>query len=58
MLPKSNVCELLQKERDKLILGAAKSNNWPISKRKLLNEHPQVFLKFINEILEKLNEVG
>jgi hypothetical protein len=40
-------------------LGVAKSNNWPISKGKLLSEHPQVFHKFINEIsLEKLNEVG
>jgi hypothetical protein len=53
------VCELLQKERDKLILGVAKTNNWPISKRRLLSEHSQVFHKFIHELpLEKLNEVG
>jgi ribonuclease HI len=52
------VCELLQKERGKLILGVAKTNNWPISKRRLLSEHSQVFHKFSHEIsLEQLNEV-
>jgi hypothetical protein len=32
-------CELLRKERNKLILGVAKTDNWPISKNRLIREH-------------------
>jgi hypothetical protein len=51
-------CELLGKERDKLILGVANTDNWPISKNRLIREHFKSFSKFIHEIsLKKLNEM-
>jgi len=51
-------CELLGKERDKLIAGVAKTDNWPLSKSRLIHEHFRAFYKFIHEIsLEKLNEM-
>jgi hypothetical protein len=51
-------CELLGKERDKLILGVAKTDNWPIGKNGLIREHFKLFSKFSHEIsLEKLNEM-
>jgi hypothetical protein len=51
-------CELLGKERDKLISGVSKTDNWPLSKSRLIREHYQSFSKFIHEIsLEKLNEM-
>ena len=51
-------CELLGKERDKLIAGVAKTDNWPLSKSRLIHEHFRTFYKFIHEIsLEKLNEM-
>jgi hypothetical protein len=43
-------CELLGKERDKLISGVAKTDNWPISKNRLIREHFKSFSKFIHEI--------
>jgi hypothetical protein len=47
-------CELLGKERDKLILGVAKTGNWLISKNRLIREHFKSLSKFIHEIsLEK-----
>jgi hypothetical protein len=50
--------ELLGKERDKLISGVSKTDNWPLSKSRLILEHFQSFFKFIHEIsLENLNEV-
>jgi hypothetical protein len=50
-------CELLEKERDNLILGVAKTDNWPLSKSSLIRDHFQLFSKFIHEIsLENLNE--
>jgi hypothetical protein len=50
-------CELLGRERDKLISGVAKTDNWPISRNRLILEHFKSFSKFIHEIsLEKLNE--
>jgi len=50
-------CELLGKERDKLIPGVSKTDNWPLSKNRLISEHFKSFSKFIHEIsLEKLNE--
>jgi hypothetical protein len=49
---------MLGKERDKLILGVVKTDNWPISKNRLIREHFKSFSKFIREIsLEKLNEM-
>jgi hypothetical protein len=51
-------CELWGKERDKLIFGVAKTDNWPIRKNRLIREHFKSFSKFIHEILlEKLNEM-
>ena len=51
-------CELLGKERDKLISGVSKTDNWPLSKNRLISEHFKSFSKFIHEIsLEKLNEM-
>jgi hypothetical protein len=51
-------CELLGKERDKLILGIAKTDNWPISKNRLIREHFKTFSNFIHKIsLEKLNKM-
>jgi hypothetical protein len=51
-------CELLGKERDKLIAGVAKTDNWPLNKSRLIREHFRTFYKFIHEIsLEKLNEM-
>ena len=51
-------CELLGKERDKLISGVSKTDNWPLSKNRLISEHFKSFSKFIHEIsLEKLNEI-
>jgi hypothetical protein len=32
-------CELLGKERDKLISGVSKTDNWPLSKSRLIHEH-------------------
>ena len=50
-------CELLAKERDKLISGVSKTGNWPLSKNRLTSEHYKSFSKFIHEIsFEKLNE--
>jgi hypothetical protein len=51
-------CELLGKERDKLISGVSKTDNWPLSKRRLIKEHFQPFVKFIHDIsLESMSEV-
>jgi hypothetical protein len=51
-------CELLGKERDKLIAGVSKTDNWPLSKNRLIREHFKSFSKFIHEVsLEKLNEM-
>jgi hypothetical protein len=51
-------CELLGKERDTLIAGASKTDNWPLSKNRLIREHFKSFSKFIHEVsLEKLNEM-
>ena len=50
-------CEFLGKERDTLISGVSKTDNWPLSKNRLISEHFKSFSKFIHEIsLEKLNE--
>jgi hypothetical protein len=43
---------------DKLIFGVAKTDNWPISKNRLILKHFKLFSKFIHEIsLEKLKEM-
>jgi hypothetical protein len=45
-------------ETDGWMDGYMDGRNWPISKRRLLSEHSQLFHKFIHEIsLEQLNEV-
>ena len=44
-------------ERDKLISGVSKTDNWSLSKNRLISEHFKSFPKFILEIsLEKINE--
>jgi hypothetical protein len=49
-------CDLLRKERDKLISGVSKTDNWPLSKSRLISEHYQSLSQFIYEIsLERLN---
>jgi hypothetical protein len=51
-------CELLNKERDKLISTILKTDVWPIRKNKLIRKYFQIFAKFTNKILfDKLNEV-
>jgi hypothetical protein len=51
-------CELLNKERDKLISSILKTDVWPISKNKLVSKYFQIFAKFTNEIsFDKLNKV-
>jgi hypothetical protein len=51
-------CELLNKERDKLISIILKTDIWPISKIKLIRTYFQIFATFTNEIsFDKLNEV-
>jgi hypothetical protein len=49
-------CDLLGKERDKLISGVLKTDNWTLSKSRLISEHYQSFSQFIYEIsLKRLN---
>ena len=51
-------CELLNRERDRLILTVSKTDIWPISKNELIRKHFKLFTKFTNEIsFDKLNEV-
>jgi ribonuclease HI len=51
-------CELLNKERDNLILTVLKADIWPISRNKLIRKHFKTFAKFTNDIsFDKLNEV-
>jgi hypothetical protein len=51
-------CELLNKERDRLILTLSKTGVWPISKNELIRKYYKLFTKFTNEIsFDKLNEV-
>ena len=51
-------CELLNKERDTLILTVSKTDVWPTSKNELIRKHYKLFIKFTNEIsFDKLNEV-
>jgi len=49
--------ELLNKERDRLILTVPYTDVWPISKNELLRKNYKLFTKFINDFLNKLNEV-
>jgi hypothetical protein len=50
-------CELLNKERDKLIPTVLKTDVWPISKNKLIRKRFKTFAKFTNQIsFDKLNE--
>ena len=51
-------CELLNKERDRLISTVLKTHVWPISKNNLIRKHLKIFVKFTNEIsFDKRNEV-
>ena len=51
-------CELLNKERDSLMSTVLKTDNWPISKNKLITKHLKIFAKFTKEIsFDKLNEL-
>jgi hypothetical protein len=51
-------CELLNKEGGNLIFTVSKTDDWPISKKKLIRNHFKTFVKFTNETtLDTLNEV-
>jgi hypothetical protein len=51
-------CDLLNKERDKLISTILKTDVWPINKNKLIRKHFKTFAKFTNEIsFDELNEM-
>jgi hypothetical protein len=55
---KNKEVAILGKERDKLISGVSKTDNWPLRKRRLIQEHFQPFVKFIHDIpLESMSEV-
>jgi hypothetical protein len=43
--------KLLRKEKEKIISGVAKSDNWPISKNRLIREYFKSFSMFIHNIL-------
>jgi hypothetical protein len=52
-------CELLNKERDRLILTVSKTDIWLTSKNELIRKHYKLFTKFTNEIsFDKLNELS
>jgi hypothetical protein len=52
-------CELLNKERDRLISTVLQTDVWPICKKTLIRKHFKIFVKFTNEIpFDKLNEVS
>jgi hypothetical protein len=43
-------CELLEQERDKLRAAVLQSENWPVSKNKLINKYNKNFNIFMNNI--------
>jgi hypothetical protein len=43
-------CKLLEQERDKLKAAVLRSENWPVSKNKLINKHHKNFNIFTNNI--------
>jgi len=48
-------CKLLDQERDSLKAAVIRSENWPVSKNKLVTKFNKNFTKFTNNIsLEKL----
>jgi uncharacterized protein YlxP (DUF503 family) len=52
-------CTRLKEERDRLRAAVNKTEDWPTSKRNLLQRHHKEFSKFINSIyFEKLNAEG
>jgi hypothetical protein len=49
-------CELVNKERHRLISAISQTDVWPISKETLIRKHFKIFVKFTNKIsFEKLN---
>jgi hypothetical protein len=51
-------CELLKKERDNLRHAILKTEDWPISKEKLIRKYFKISAKFTNEIsYDNLNEL-
>jgi hypothetical protein len=43
-------CKLLEQERDKLKASVLRSENWPVSKNKLINKYHKNFNIFTNNI--------
>jgi len=51
-------CKLLEQERDSLKAAALRTENWPVSKKKLINKFNNNFKKFTNNItLDKLQTI-
>ena len=50
-------CEILGKEREKLIAYTSREEDWPVWKRELVNKYVKQFTNFANSIdFEKLNK--
>ena len=43
-------CEILGKEREKLIANTSKEEDWPVRKRELVNKYLKQFTTFANSI--------
>jgi len=43
-------CNILQKERERLIGKISRQDNWPVSKSQLGNKYIKLFIQFINSI--------
>jgi hypothetical protein len=50
-------CAILNEDRERLIAAAAKSDNWPINKERLIKKHYKAFAKFRNQI-DKIKEMN
>jgi len=50
-------CELLGKERDKLISGVSKTDYWPLSNNRMISEYFIPFSKFIQEQVREENPI-
>jgi len=43
-------CEIINRERDSLILRVGKTNKWPVDKRQLIRKHYNFFINFVNTL--------
>jgi hypothetical protein len=44
-------CEIILKERDRLVSGVEQTHKWPVDKSQLIKDHYQCFIKFVNTLL-------